>query len=136
MATISNTPRPAYAWSSTDNVWYPIGVGAHSHSDVPLATVTAKGDLIVGTGSAAVSNLAAGTNGYYLQADSTQATGLKWAAVSSYSAPTIGSTSIASGATVTTLNGIIKLQSTQYTQLDGNGYEMDINLLTIAGALI
>lgn len=31
MATISGTSRPAYVWDSTDNVWYPIGVGAHSH---------------------------------------------------------------------------------------------------------
>jgi hypothetical protein len=30
MATISNTPRPGYAWDATDNVWYPIGVGQHS----------------------------------------------------------------------------------------------------------
>lgn len=32
MATISNTPRPGYVWDSTDNVWYPIGVGAHNHN--------------------------------------------------------------------------------------------------------
>lgn len=37
MATISNTPRPAYAWDTTDNVWYPIGAGAHSHTDYLLS---------------------------------------------------------------------------------------------------
>ena len=40
--------------------------------------ITAKGDLIVGTGSATFDNLAAGTNGAMLVADSTQSTGLAW----------------------------------------------------------
>lgn len=43
--------------------------------------ITAKGDLIVGTGSGTFDNLPAGTNGYTLVADSTVSpTGLKWAA--------------------------------------------------------
>ena len=43
--------------------------------------ITAKGDLIVGTGNAAFDNLPAGTNGHVLTADSTVSpTGLKWAA--------------------------------------------------------
>jgi hypothetical protein len=46
--------------------------------------ITAKGDLIVGTGNAAFDNLPAGTNGHVLTADSTVSpTGLKWAAPSS-----------------------------------------------------
>ena len=40
--------------------------------------ITAKGDLIVGTGSATFDNLAAGSNGQTLVADSSTATGLKW----------------------------------------------------------
>ena len=43
-------------------------------------TITAKGDLIVGTGNATYDNLAVGTNGYTLVADSSETTGLKWAA--------------------------------------------------------
>jgi len=42
--------------------------------------ITAKGDLIVGTGSGTFDNLAVGTNGHTLVADSSTATGLKWAA--------------------------------------------------------
>ena len=42
--------------------------------------ITAKGDLIVGTGNATFDNLPVGTNGYTLVADSAETTGLKWAA--------------------------------------------------------
>jgi hypothetical protein len=42
--------------------------------------ITAKGDLIVGTGNATFDNLPAGTNGYTLVADSVETTGLKWVA--------------------------------------------------------
>jgi hypothetical protein len=66
----------------------------------------AKGDLLAGTGADTVGRLAVGTNGQYLQANSATATGLQWATVTGYSAPTIGSTAITSGATVTTLNGV------------------------------
>jgi hypothetical protein len=44
-------------------------------------TIDAKGDLLVGTAADTVGRLAVGTNGQYLQADSSTATGLKWAAV-------------------------------------------------------
>lgn len=50
MATVSNTPRPGYVWDSTDNVWYPIGVGAHQHTNaadtpavMPYSTYAAAG---------------------------------------------------------------------------------------------
>ena len=42
--------------------------------------ITAKGDLIAGTGSATFDNLAVGANNLVLTADSATATGLKWAA--------------------------------------------------------
>jgi hypothetical protein len=48
-------------------------------SRVPLSTVTTKGDLIVATGNAAVTRVAAGTDGFVAQADSTQSAGVKWA---------------------------------------------------------
>ena len=44
MATISNTPRPGYIYDTTDGVWYPIGVGAHSH-DLSAYAVAAYGTL-------------------------------------------------------------------------------------------
>lgn len=43
-----------------------------------LSTYTAKGDILVATAAGLVSRLAVGTDGQYLVADSTQATGVKW----------------------------------------------------------
>ena len=48
---------------------------------VPKATATGKGHILVGTANATVGELAAGTNGYALVADSATATGLKWATI-------------------------------------------------------
>ena len=42
--------------------------------------IDAKGDLIIGTGADTFSRLAVGTDAYVLTADSTAATGVKWAA--------------------------------------------------------
>jgi len=48
---------------------------------IPNTTIDAKGDLLVGTAADTVGKLSVGTNGYFLKADSTTATGLAWAAV-------------------------------------------------------
>jgi hypothetical protein len=86
MATISNTPRPGYVWDSTDNVWYPIGTGPHTHADYITSgsainpnIVDAKGDIIAATAADTVARLAVGANDTVLTADSSTATGLKWA---------------------------------------------------------
>jgi hypothetical protein len=42
------------------------------------AAVTTKGDLLAGTGAGAISRLGVGSNGQYLVADSSTATGLVW----------------------------------------------------------
>jgi hypothetical protein len=47
----------------------------------------AKGDILVATAADTPGKLTVGTNGYYLKADSSTATGLVWAAVSQYSLP-------------------------------------------------
>jgi len=57
--------------------------GAVTITNSMATEITAKGDLIAGTGSATFDNLPVGTNGQTLVADSSTATGLKWATASS-----------------------------------------------------
>jgi hypothetical protein len=64
--------------------------------------VDAKGDLIVATAADTVGRLAVGSNDQVLTADSSTATGLKWAAASSGGGMTlISTTTISNNATVT-----------------------------------
>ncbi|HVS78815.1 MAG TPA: glycosyl hydrolase family 28-related protein [Candidatus Saccharimonadales bacterium] len=48
---------------------------------VDKSSFTAKGDLLAGTGSGTLNNLGVGSDGDVLTADSTQTSGVKWAAV-------------------------------------------------------
>jgi hypothetical protein len=57
------------------------------NAQIPKSTVTAKGDLIVATGSGTVVAQAVGTDGQFLQAASAQADGVQWATVSQYALP-------------------------------------------------
>ena len=54
--------------------------------------VDAKGDIIVATGSDAVTRLAVGSNTYVLTADSSEASGLKWAAATAGTHPAVTGT--------------------------------------------
>jgi hypothetical protein len=96
-----------------------------------------SGTITIGTTAITYANYYAGlpeqssNSGKYLTTDGTTPS---WGTVASYSAPTLGSTSIGSGATVTTINGLTKLVSTQHTSLDASGYEVDIALMQIMGA--
>jgi hypothetical protein len=63
LSKASNTDMD-FVWSSVD----------------PLTILDAKGDLITATAADTPARLAVGTNGHVLTADSTTATGLKWAA--------------------------------------------------------
>jgi len=53
--------------------------GAVTITNSMATEIAAKGDLIAGTGSQTFDNVTVGTNGQVLTADSTTATGLKWA---------------------------------------------------------
>lgn len=68
--------------------------------------IQAKGDLIVGTGDDTVARLAVGTNGQFLTADSTTATGLKWSGgVSSYTSLATGSLTTGTSVDLTSISG-------------------------------
>jgi len=97
LSKASNTDLD-YTWIANDQgditeVQAGTGISVASGTGpIPVVTNTvataydAKGDLVVGTGADTFSRLAVGTNGYTLVADSVQATGLKWAAASGFSA--------------------------------------------------
>ena len=87
--------------------------GAVTITNSMATEITAKGDLIVGTGSATFDNLAAGANGETLVADSAATTGLRYQATPSASNPVLNAsmqiaqrgTSFANaGATIYTLD--------------------------------
>ena len=82
-----------------------------------IASATLTGTLTAGGG--------VGTSGYYLQ---TTGTGVQWSAVSSYTAPTIGTTSIGSGATVSSIAGLTSLA------LNYTGTSTNVGTLSIGGA--
>ena len=92
---------------TSDDLTYYTTTATTADAALPKSTVTTKGDLLAATASATIARVAVGTNGQVLTADSTIATGVKWAtATAGYTQPTIGSTAIPSGTTVTTIAGL------------------------------
>jgi hypothetical protein len=57
------------------------------NAQIPKSTVTAKGDILVATGSGTIVRQGVGTDGQFLQAASAQADGVQWATVSQYALP-------------------------------------------------
>jgi hypothetical protein len=110
-----------------------LGSGVTGSSLTSVGTITSgtwTGTTIAiangGTGATTASTAAAAllpsqtsNSGKYLTTDGSGT--LSWGTVSGYSAPTLGSTSIASGATVTTIAGLTSVTSTGFTgALTGN----------------
>lgn len=80
-------------------------VFANANAAIAKTIVDAKGDLIAATAADTVARLPVGTNGQVLTADSTAATGLKWAATSAAkSFSLLGTASLSS--TITTVSGL------------------------------
>ena len=75
--------------------------GAVTITNDMATKIDAKGDLVVGTGADTYDRLAIGSNDQVLTADSTAATGMKWAAV-----PTGGMTLLNTGGTTLTGSSI------------------------------
>jgi hypothetical protein len=106
------------AWASSgatgDIEGVTAGVGISGGGTSGTVTITnsmataidAKGDLVAGTGADTFSRLAVGSNNQVLTADSTAATGLKWAAPAAGGGMTLISTATPSGATGVTFSSI------------------------------
>jgi hypothetical protein len=75
-------------------------------SGIPATAFTAKGDLLVGTGSGTYVAQAVGANGTVLIADSAQADGVRWGAASSGLTWSLKSTTTMSGAISRTVSSL------------------------------
>jgi hypothetical protein len=77
---------------------------------IPATIFDAKGDIIAATAADTASRLAVGTNGQVLTADSTAATGIKWASAASGGSMTLISSTALSGSSVsfTSITGSYK----------------------------
>jgi|688.fasta_scaffold38704_4 hypothetical protein len=81
------------------------------NAQIPKSTITAKGDLLVGTGSGTLVAQGVGANGTVLTANSAQADGVEWTTPASGSITLLSTTSLSS--TSTTVSSI----SGDYTNL-------------------
>jgi hypothetical protein len=71
-----------HVFTGDDATFFTAGV-ATANAAIPKSVVTTKGDIIAATGASTPVRVGAGTNGFILTADSTEAAGIKWAAASS-----------------------------------------------------
>jgi hypothetical protein len=81
------------------------------------STLTTKGDIYAATAASTPARLAVGANGTTLVADSSEATGLKWAAASSGGMTLLSTTSL-TGAT-TTISGISGIYNNLHIVISG-----------------
>jgi hypothetical protein len=124
VATTGTTITGLNALTASDvvTVWT---VNAFSVTNaIPNSTITAKGDLIVGTGSGTYTAQAVGTNGQVLTADSTSGDGVAWATPGG--GMTLLSTTTLSGSTntISSISGAytdLRLVIVDYLPSDDNG---------------
>ena len=109
--TVSGVTKTHVGLANVDNTSdanKPVSTATQTALDAKIAKsdISAKGAILVGTGSGTYTAQTVGSNGQVLTANSAQADGVEWTTISGYSAPTLGTTSIASGATVSTIAGL------------------------------
>lgn len=81
----------------------------YTNGGIPATLLDAKGDLISATAADTAARLAVGTNGQVLTADSSTATGLKWATPASSSGPAFRAKRATTNQSITT-NTLTKVQ--------------------------
>jgi len=101
-------------------------LGVATATSINGTTIPASKTLVATDSTTYVVPSQTGNSGKYLTTDGTTSS---WGTVAGYSAPTLGSTSIASGATVTTISGLTDIV------LNGPGSVADELTLLLMGAL-
>jgi len=101
-------------------------LGVATATSINGTTIPASKTLVATDSTVYVVPSQTGNSGKYLTTDGTSTS---WGTVAGYSAPTLGSTSIASGATVTTISGLTDIV------LNGAGSVQDELTLILMGAL-
>ena len=111
-------------------------VFTNASAAISKTIVDAKGDIIAATAADTVARLAVGSDGYYLKADSTTATGLVWGAVGvnknwTQIATTNFATTSASSYTFNSLSGydnyLILQSGLNFTSANSDGMKITIN---------
>jgi hypothetical protein len=94
--------------------------------------IDAKGDLVAGTGADAFARLGVGANGTLLTADSSEATGLKWAAPAGASGMTLITRQTISGSSGTNIDSVFtttyKTYMIIFEDCDGSSGQADLYL--------
>lgn len=75
------TDTARYKIGNGSTAWTSLAYSSLPSNAIDTNAIDAKGDLLVGTADNTVGRLAVGTNGQYLSADSSTATGVKWSTV-------------------------------------------------------
>ena len=101
----------------------------------PLVILDAKGDLITATAADTPSRLAVGTNGQVLTADSTAATGIKWATAASGGLTELASGTFSSNAlSLTSISGSYKSLKLIFSDVVANNSDVQLRFNTDSGS--
>jgi hypothetical protein len=101
--------------------------GAVTVTNSMATAIDAKGDLVAGTGADAFARLAVGTNNYFLQAASGQATGLQWGGSYTAYTPTLTNITLGNGTVYARYIQIGKLVAVEFEFTMGSTSAMGTN---------
>jgi len=122
------TDTDKYKIGDGSTAWSGLGYSSLPSTAIVSTLVDAKGDLLAASADNTVTRLAVGSNTYVLTADSTEATGLKWAA------PTTGDvtgvtagTNISGGGTSGTVTVNLAIDAAVDVGSDGSGVDVSFH---------
>jgi hypothetical protein len=109
-----------HVFTGDDATFFTAGV-ATADGAIQKSLVTTKGDVITATASATPARLGVGSNNQVLTADSTTATGLKWATPSSPGTGTITGVTAGTGISGGGTSGTVTVTNSMATTIDAKG---------------